>query len=57
MGCRLGDGPCLAALQERTEEVRLGELLDVLEPDRRVVEEALAEILRDFAAMVDTHGG
>ena len=37
--------------------MRLGELLDVLEPDRRVIEEALAEILRDAAAMVDTQGG
>jgi hypothetical protein len=40
----------------RTEGVRLGELLDVLEPDRRVVEEALAEILRDAVTIADTHG-
>jgi hypothetical protein len=39
---------------ERTEGVHLGDLLDALEPDRRVVEEALAGILRDAAAMVDT---
>jgi hypothetical protein len=34
---------------ERTEGVRLGALLDALEPDRRVVVDALAEILRDAA--------
>jgi hypothetical protein len=40
---------------ERTEGVRLGALLDVLEPDRRVVEEALSEILRDAATVAGTH--
>jgi CHAT domain len=42
---------------ERTEGVRLGALLDGLESDRRVVEGALAEILRDAAAMGDESGG
>jgi CHAT domain len=42
---------------EQTEGVRLGELLDTLEPDRQVVEGALADILRDAAAMGDTHDG
>jgi tetratricopeptide (TPR) repeat protein len=41
---------------ERTEGVRLGALLDALEPERRVVEGALAEILRDAAAMGEESG-
>jgi hypothetical protein len=40
---------------ERTEGVHLGGLLDALAPERRIVEKALADILRDAAAMVDTH--
>jgi tetratricopeptide (TPR) repeat protein len=47
--------PQVVEVTERTEGVHLGELLDVLEPDRRIVEERLAEILRD-AAMVDKSG-
>jgi hypothetical protein len=34
---------------ERTEGVRLGDLLDALEPDRRTVEQSLAEILHAAA--------
>jgi hypothetical protein len=34
---------------ERTEGVRLGELLDTLQPDSRIIGEVLAEILRDAA--------
>ena len=42
---------------EQVEGVRLGELLNALEPDRQLVETALAEILRDAAAEVDEDGG
>jgi hypothetical protein len=45
------------AVAERTEGVRLGGLLDALEPDRQGVETALAVILRDAAAMGDEDGG
>jgi hypothetical protein len=34
--------------------VRLGELLDILQPDRRIINEALAEILRDAATVDET---
>jgi hypothetical protein len=34
-------------ITEQTEGVRLGELLATLQPDTRLVEEALAQILRD----------
>jgi len=39
----------VVAVAEQTDGVRLGELLAVLEPDPRAVEEALAEILRAAA--------
>jgi AAA+ ATPase superfamily predicted ATPase len=42
-------GATLDKSLERTEGVRLGELLATLQPDRWIVEEALAEILRDAA--------
>jgi hypothetical protein len=41
---------------ERTEGVRLGDLLDVLEPDRRITEQTLAEILHN-AATADGRDG
>jgi tetratricopeptide (TPR) repeat protein len=67
LAAELRDDPADAALPDtvadvievakRTEGVHLGDLLDALEPDRQVVEEALAEILRDAAAMGDESGG
>ena len=39
----------VVAVAERTDGVRLGDLLVALEPDAGVVEAALAEILRDAA--------
>jgi hypothetical protein len=45
------------AVAEQTEGVRLGALLDALEPDRQVVEQILAEILRDAAARAGEGGG
>jgi hypothetical protein len=38
---------------ERTEGVHLGDLLDALEPDRRIVEQAMAEVLRNAATADD----
>jgi CHAT domain len=40
---------------ERTEGVHLRDLLDALEPDRRIVEQALAEILHDAATTAAPH--
>jgi hypothetical protein len=39
---------------DRTDGVRLGELLTALTPDPQVAEEALAEILRDATALART---
>jgi hypothetical protein len=41
--------PAVIEVAERTEGVHLGDLLDALEPDCRIVEQALAEILREAA--------
>ena len=41
----------VAEIAGRTEGVRLGELLDVLQPDPRIVEAALAEVLQTAAAL------
>jgi len=67
LAAELRDDPADAALPatvaevievaERTEGVQLGALLDTLEPDRQLVEGALAEILRNAAAMGDEDGG
>jgi hypothetical protein len=38
---------------ERTEGVHLGVLLDALEPDRRILEQAMPEILHDAATTDD----
>jgi len=66
LAAELRDDPADAALPatvtdvievtERTEGVHLGDLLDTLEPDRRIVEQAMAEIFRDAAAMGDGSG-
>ena len=59
LAAELRDDPADAALPatvaavievaEQTEGVRLGDLLDALQPDRRIVEQVMAEILRNAA--------
>jgi len=63
LAAELRDDPADAALPatvaevievtEQTEGVHLGDLLGALEPDRRIIEQALAEILHDAATTDD----
>jgi tetratricopeptide (TPR) repeat protein len=63
LSAELRDDPVDAALPatfaevievaDRTEGVRLGDLLDALEPDRRILEQAMPEILHDAATTDD----